>query len=88
MDSAAASIATVISDLRAQGLHVTPDGRVLPEVAAGIIGVSEGTLRNWRNADTGPDYFRTGRIWYRLTDILGWIEGCRENGSTEDHDLS
>lgn len=76
------SIAAVIVDLRAQGRHVTPDGRVAPDVAAYVIGISEGTLKNWRNADTGPDYFRAGRIWYRLDDLLAWIEARRSIGST------
>lgn len=66
--------ALVIANLVADGRHVTPDGRVLPDVAAAIIGVSEGTLKNWRNADAGPDYFRVGRVWYRVTDLLAWIE--------------
>lgn len=74
--------AMLAAELQARGEHVTPDLRVLPDVAARMIGVSEGTMRNWRNADAGPDYYRIGRVWYRLVDILRWIESHRSTIAT------
>ncbi|RAO75791.1 helix-turn-helix domain-containing protein [Dyella jiangningensis] len=67
------------AELTAQGREVTPDLRVQPDVAATIIGVSVGTLRNWRNAEMGPDYFKAGRIWYSIVDLLRWIESRRQS---------
>jgi hypothetical protein len=60
--------------IRDEGMHVTPDKCVLPAVAAVICKCTEGTLRNWRSSDTGPDYYRQGRIWYRLDDLVAWSE--------------
>jgi thiamine monophosphate synthase len=74
-----ARAATLAAELGAQGREVTPDLRVQPDVAAAVIGVSVGTLKNWRNAEMGPDYFKAGRIWYSLVDVLRWIESRRQS---------
>lgn len=74
-----ARAATLAAELSAQGWEVTPNLRIQPDVAAKVIGVSEGTLKNWRNAETGPDYFKAGRIWYSLLDLLRWIESRRQS---------
>jgi predicted DNA-binding transcriptional regulator AlpA len=44
---------------------------------AEYLGVSEGTLRNWRNKDKGPPYIRLGdsprsAIRYNIDDVLKW----------------
>ena len=53
-----------------QRLMIFAADRVLPEVAAKLLGVTEGCLRNWRSQLTGPEYERSGsgqgRIFYRL----------------------
>lgn len=41
--------------------------------AAEYLGVSEGTLRNWRSADEGPDYAVLGvAVRYLAEDIDAW----------------
>lgn len=41
--------------------------------AAGYLGISEGTLHNWRSNDEGPDYALIGRrVRYAAEDIDGW----------------
>lgn len=46
-----------------------------PQQAADHMGVSESTLRNWRSADTGPNYVRLGvrKIMYRKIDLDTWL---------------
>src|SRR5881394_1751492 len=48
------------------------------EVAA-LIGVSVGTLANWRSARRGPSYYklRPGRIFYLRRDVETWIAEAR-----------
>lgn len=60
--------------LKRLGKHVTPDRRVRQEVAAEVIGCSVFTLRNWRENHEGPRYYRMKVVWYRLDDLLSWIE--------------
>jgi hypothetical protein len=46
--------------------------------AAAIIGVAEGTLRNWRSRDEGPAYHRCGkRIIYLQADLDRYLASCR-----------
>lgn len=61
-----------------KGYFVTADGRVSEEVAAEFIGVSFGTLKNWRCQGKAPRHYkkpvaRCGSS-YRLIDIAEWIE--------------
>lgn len=65
--------------LTAGGHHVTPDGRVLPPVAAEVLGCSPGHLANMRTRGTGPPFYKiVGRVWYRVDTLLGWIETCAQ----------
>lgn len=62
------------------GHDVGPDDTVPEAVAAALLDRSPATLRNWRAAGTGPAYSRrgrTGRVRYRLADIVVAIEGTR-----------
>lgn len=41
---------------------------------AGLLGISEGTLRYWRYMDEGPKSFRLGRhVKYRRSDVDEWL---------------
>jgi hypothetical protein len=62
------------SRLLARGLHVTLDQCVRPAVAAQVLGVTEGTLRNWRSNKAGPAFFKRVQITYRLLDLIAWSE--------------
>lgn len=64
----------IASRLTAAGAHVTPDLRVSPATAAAFLDVSEGTLRNWRSAGSGPRYLHAGRVWYALDDLIEWLD--------------
>lgn len=58
----------------ARGAAVTGDGRVAPEIAADLLGVSAETLRRWRAEGNGPCLFTVGgRITYALADLAGWL---------------
>jgi len=72
------TVAELTAELVAREHHVTPDGRVLDKAAAMVLGVTEGTLRNWRSQGKGPSHFRLGRIWYRLCDLIEYIERQRQ----------
>lgn len=45
-----------------------------PSQAAEIIGVSVGTLSNWRGLKKGPAYIKIGRVLYRQSDIDKYLE--------------
>lgn len=46
--------------------------------AARVLGVSRGTLSNWRTLRRGPAYVRIGRaIRYSLADIVAFAEAGR-----------
>lgn len=64
------------------GLWVSPDGRVHPETAAQILGVTEATLRTWRSLGTHAlPFHRTGqgrgRISYALRDLARHVAARR-----------
>lgn len=47
-----------------------------PEQVAEILGVTEGTLANWRSQQKGPPYEKNGRaISYRVDLFEAWREG-------------
>lgn len=53
-----------------RGIWVSPDGKVRESDAAGLIGLSPKTLRNWRHADRRlPFTTRAGRPLYALDDL-------------------
>ena len=52
------------------------------EVAAEF-GVSPATVRRWR-LQLGAPHFRTaGKIFYRISSLLSWIEKMEQNSSQE-----
>lgn len=48
--------------------------------AAKILGLSLGTLRNWRTAGKGPRYYILPyhRVRYLKTDLLQWTENNKK----------
>jgi hypothetical protein len=50
-----------------------------PSEVAEILGVSVGTLANWRVYGTGPKFLRVnGGVRYAKTDLLRFLEAGRE----------
>jgi len=52
------------------------------EEAAVYLGVSTGTLENWRAGEKkeGPEFCKpAGRVYYRIADLDAWIESGRTN---------
>lgn len=42
------------------------------------LGLSPGTLTNWRSLKIGPHFKKLGKVVrYRLSDVLRWVEGKR-----------
>lgn len=82
MATSAADIEIVTERLRASGHTVRPDGRITSEAAAELLGVSPKTLRNWRSGKLPPGFPQPfdirGRVWYRLPELLAWIEAQRD----------
>lgn len=57
------------------GRMVTPDGRVREEVAAELLGLAPGTLRNWSYGDSPLPFTRVARRrTYRLADLAAVME--------------
>ena len=64
---------------REAGFVLSGDQRVSECVAAELLGISKGSLRNMRNTwGTAPKFYRTpvdgSRISYRISDLAEWIE--------------
>jgi predicted DNA-binding transcriptional regulator AlpA len=60
------------------------DDRILSELgAADILGVSSGTLTNWRRAGQGPPYFRVSGhvVRYSRTRVLEWLQSRSVEGA-------
>lgn len=55
--------------------HVDPPRlSVKPTAAAEMLGLSRGTLANWRAEGRGPRYIKSGRqILYRVKDLDAWL---------------
>ena len=57
------------------------------KAAAPLVGVSVGTLENWRVAGLGPKFIKTegkrGRVLYDPTDIEAWKETRRFQSTSE-----
>ncbi|WP_426727049.1 helix-turn-helix transcriptional regulator [Corynebacterium auriscanis] len=51
--------------------------------AARMIGVSPGTLRNWRSAGTGPAYIplSANTVVYKVSDLEAWIDALPKVGA-------
>ncbi len=53
--------------------------------AAAVMRISARTLQGWRLRGGGPPYVKLGgRVLYRETDLLAWIES-RARASTSEH---
>lgn len=61
------------------GRWVSPDKRVREDVAAEILGMAPGTMRNRRAAlaPVLPCYQVSGRVTYRLDDLAALVESSR-----------
>jgi hypothetical protein len=57
------------------------------KTAAPLIGVSPGTLENWRVSGSGPPFLktpgRTGKVMYDPADIAAWREQRRFASTAE-----
>ena len=73
-DPMADRVAVVVDALRALGETVTPDNRINARGAAVLIGRTQKTLRNWRTADEGPKFFVAGQVWYRIENVIDWLD--------------
>lgn len=48
---------------------------VKPSTAAEMLGLSRGTLANWRVEGRGPRYIKSGKhVLYRVCDLEAWLE--------------
>ena len=55
--------------------------------AAEMIGVTEGTLMNWRSAGKGPVFVKYGRrVVYRPKDVERWLDARTINPEAGAHD--
>jgi predicted DNA-binding transcriptional regulator AlpA len=51
-----------------------PNERLDDDVTAEQIGITRGTLANWRSRHLGPPYLKIGRrVQYRQEDIDAWF---------------
>lgn len=47
--------------------------------AAVYLGLSKGTLENWRSSGSGPEYCQpSGKVYYLISDLDAWIESGRK----------
>lgn len=56
--------------------------------AADLLGITPGTLYNWRAYGIGPRYSKeSGRVVYRKVDVLRWLRTarCSKCGQTVPH---
>lgn len=48
---------------------------VKPSTAAEMLGLSRGTLANWRAEGRGPHYIKLGKdVLYRVSDLEAWLD--------------
>lgn len=63
----------------------------VPEYISGkdvarIAGVTELTVRRWRDRGTGPRYIKLGRIYrYPTRGVLSWLESCAPDSHSAAH---
>lgn len=60
--------------LRAAGFSVTLGLCCDVAGAAAVLGVSQRTLRRWRDEQRGPRTVTAGRLWYPLTELLRFLD--------------
>ena len=64
--------------LRAIRLEPIPSAGLTPKELADDIGITLGTLRNWRTRRFGPPYWKLGKsVRYPRADYLAWRERNR-----------
>ena len=77
-DETEATARRLLAAARAAGAVISGDFRVSETVAAGLLGIAPGTLRNLRLAGNGPRVFHTpinnSSYSYRLDDLASWIQ--------------
>lgn len=66
-----------------------PDDLVPRKEAAALICVSHRTMEDWARDGTGPVFHkltpgRSGRILYRVSDLLDWLGTRRRTSTTQD----
>lgn len=51
--------------------------------AASMLGVSAGTMRNWRTQGTGPQYLTVSqnKVIYRVADLEAWLDALPKVGA-------
>lgn len=53
----------------------SPRLSVKPTTAAEMLGLSRGTLANWRTEGRGPRYIKSGKhILYRVSNLEAWLD--------------
>jgi hypothetical protein len=66
---------------REMSAWVSGDGRVSEETAAKLLDLEPATLAKWRQASSGPVFYRLGgrgyKVSYRLADVAEYIERSR-----------
>lgn len=68
--------------LERAGKWVSLDGRISEPDAAGLVGVSQRTFRNWRDEGRGPVFVLVGRrLTFRIADVLRWLDERTHNPS-------
>jgi len=57
-------------------VQATPDGRLTRKEAAEFLGFKDKTLAEWHRLGKGPPSYRVGgRRFYKLDDLLRFVEG-------------
>ncbi|MFV8381060.1 helix-turn-helix transcriptional regulator [Corynebacterium hindlerae] len=56
---------------------------VKTDKAAEIIGISPGTLNNWRSRGDGPAYIKVGNrtVLYLISDLEAWLNAQQKVGA-------
>ena len=56
--------------------------------AAELLGLSVRTLQRFRVEGRGPRYLKLGRkrVAYSETDIAAWVESCRRQSTSANHE--
>lgn len=73
------SIAEIAKRLELSGHWVSVDYRVAETVAANILGITTRTLRSWRGEGRAPRFYDAGRLTYRISDLLEFLESRAHN---------
>ena len=75
-------VQAVTARLEACKRWVSLDGRINESDAAELVGVSQRTLRAWREEGRGPVFVLVGRrLTFRIADLLRWLDERTHNPS-------